>query len=75
LTARRKDRLDDLAEKLRSEYKVKVFTYSLDVRDRTAYAPFVAAIPTDLAAVDVLVLNAGLALSFARTEDYNPVRS
>jgi 3-hydroxy acid dehydrogenase / malonic semialdehyde reductase len=55
---RRVDRLDAL----RAELGDAVFTLPLDVRDRAAVERAVAALPGDLAAVDLLVNNAGLAL-------------
>jgi 3-hydroxy acid dehydrogenase/malonic semialdehyde reductase len=55
---RRVDRL----EALRAELGDAVFTLPLDVRDREAVERAVAALPGDLAAVDLLVNNAGLAL-------------
>jgi 3-hydroxy acid dehydrogenase/malonic semialdehyde reductase len=55
---RRVDRLDAL----RAELGDAVFPLPLDVRDRDAVQRAVAALPDDLAAVDLLVNNAGLAL-------------
>jgi len=55
---RRVDRLDAL----RAELGDTVFTLPLDVRDRQAVERAVAALPGDLAAIDLLVNNAGLAL-------------
>jgi 3-hydroxy acid dehydrogenase/malonic semialdehyde reductase len=55
---RRVDRLDAL----RAELGDGVFTLPLDVRDREAVERAVAALPAELAAVDLLVNNAGLAL-------------
>ena len=55
---RRVDRLDAL----RAELGDAVFTVPLDVRDRAAVERAVAALPGDLAAIDLLVNNAGLAL-------------
>ena len=55
---RRVDRL----EALRAELGDAVFTVPLDVRDRAAVDRAVAALPADLAAIDLLVNNAGLAL-------------
>jgi 3-hydroxy acid dehydrogenase / malonic semialdehyde reductase len=57
-TARRKDRLQALADELGD----KLLPFELDVRDRAAVEAAPAALPADFAAVDVLVNNAGLAL-------------
>jgi 3-hydroxy acid dehydrogenase / malonic semialdehyde reductase len=57
-TARRKDRLDALA----SELGPNLLPLELDVRDRAAVEAVPAALPSEFAAVDVLINNAGLAL-------------
>ena len=57
-TARRKDRLQALADELGDN----LLPFELDVRDRAAVEAAPAALPADFAAVDVLVNNAGLAL-------------
>src|SRR5579859_4824346 len=55
---RRQDRLDALAEELGREH---VHPIALDVRDREAVAAAIAVLPADLANIDLLVNNAGLA--------------
>ncbi|MBN3763152.1 bifunctional NADP-dependent 3-hydroxy acid dehydrogenase/3-hydroxypropionate dehydrogenase YdfG [Burkholderia sp. Ac-20365] len=57
-TARRKDRLQALADELGDN----LLPFELDVRDRAAVEAVPAALPADFAGVDVLVNNAGLAL-------------
>ncbi len=59
ITGRRADRLRALAESLAP---AEVHTAAFDVRDRAAVDAFVAALPAEFAAIDVLVNNAGLAL-------------
>jgi 3-hydroxy acid dehydrogenase/malonic semialdehyde reductase len=71
-TARRKDRLQALADELGDA----LLPYELDVRDREAVEAVPAALPTDFAAIDVLVNNAGLALGVepaqkASLDDWN----
>ena len=58
LAARRADRL----EAIKRELGVPVHTVTLDVRDRAAVEAALKALPTEFAAIDVLVNNAGLAL-------------
>ena len=58
LTGRRADRL----AQLRQELAVPVHTAAFDVRDRGEVDRAVAALPSEFAAVEVLVNNAGLAL-------------
>jgi 3-hydroxy acid dehydrogenase / malonic semialdehyde reductase len=59
---RRKDRLDALVKELGAN---AVHPIVLDVRDRAGVASAVAALPPELAAIDLLVNNAGLALGLA----------
>ncbi|MCB1691575.1 MAG: SDR family oxidoreductase [Pseudomonadales bacterium] len=60
LAARRKDRLEELAARLRD--KTAVHVVELDVRDRAAVFALPGALPSEFADVSVLVNNAGLAL-------------
>jgi 3-hydroxy acid dehydrogenase / malonic semialdehyde reductase len=64
-TARRAERLKDLAAELGSQ----VLPVTLDVRDRAAAADVVAGLPEEFAQVDVLVNNAGLALGLGPAQD------
>lgn len=56
LTGRRKDRLDRLV----AELGPRSFSIHADVRDQTAMADAIAALPADFADIDVLVNNAGV---------------
>ena len=58
VTARRADRITDLAKELGD----RVLPVTFDVRDRAAVAAAVAGLPAEFAEIDVLVNNAGLAL-------------
>jgi 3-hydroxy acid dehydrogenase/malonic semialdehyde reductase len=58
VTARRADRIDELAKELGDA----VLPITFDVRDRAAVAAAVAGLPAEFAEIDVLVNNAGLAL-------------
>jgi len=60
LTARRGDRLTELAEALRAEGAAEVHTQTLDVRDAAAVASLVPSLPPSLQAIDIVVNNAGL---------------
>ena len=60
LTGRRSDRLKALRNELDPS---RVHTATFDIRDTTAYATAIRELPEAFAAVDVLVNNAGLALS------------
>ncbi len=60
LCARRRRRLDVLADRLRQEHGADVHAFPLDVRDADAVAETLATLPDTWAAIDVLVNNAGL---------------
>jgi NADP-dependent 3-hydroxy acid dehydrogenase YdfG len=62
VTGRRKERLEDIAEAIRSEFSVKVHTLCFDVRDNKACMMAIASIPLELKNIDLLVNNAGLAV-------------
>jgi NADP-dependent 3-hydroxy acid dehydrogenase YdfG len=65
LAARRRDRLDELAARLRDEAGADVFVSALDVRDREAVDAFIAGLEQNWSAIDILVNNAGLARGLA----------
>jgi serine 3-dehydrogenase len=60
LVARRKDRLDELANDLQERRGTEVVTTSLDLRDRVAVEDWVGGLSGDWRGIDVLVNNAGL---------------
>jgi len=64
-TARRSDRLKDLA----AELGPQVLPVTLDVRDRAAVAAAFGALPGEFAEVDLLVNNAGAALGLSPAQD------
>jgi 3-hydroxy acid dehydrogenase/malonic semialdehyde reductase len=64
-TARRADRLKDLA----AELGPLVLPVTLDVRDRAAVTDVVGGLPPEFAEIDVLVNNAGLALGLNPAQD------
>jgi 3-hydroxy acid dehydrogenase/malonic semialdehyde reductase len=61
LAARRLDRLDDSAARLRKEHGCEVLTAAVDVRDREAVDAWVEGLGQAWSAIDILVNNAGLA--------------
>jgi 3-hydroxy acid dehydrogenase / malonic semialdehyde reductase len=66
-TARRADRLKDLA----SDLGAQVLPVTLDVRDRAAVAEVIGGLPAEFAQIDVLVNNAGLALGLESAQEAN----
>lgn len=69
LTARRRELLEKLADKLRGEHGVKVHTAQLDVRSRKDVKAVVDAIPETFRDIDVLINNAGLARGMDKFQD------
>jgi len=65
LTARRKERLDELSAVLRERHGTEVLTEALDVRDREAVDEWVEGLPESWSGIDLLVNNAGLARGLA----------
>ena len=66
VAARRSDRLEDLAAKLRADFGAAVHCVTLDVTDVDAVAALPAALPADFADVSILINNAGGALGTAK---------
>jgi 3-hydroxy acid dehydrogenase/malonic semialdehyde reductase len=62
LSARREERLVQLAKDLQHQYKSDVLVLCLDVADKSRVATVLSELPESWAAVDILVNNAGLAL-------------
>lgn len=63
ITARRKDKLDQLASRLKKEYKTDVLPLQLDVRDKNQIDSCLKNLPDEWKKIDVLLNNAGLALA------------
>jgi NADP-dependent 3-hydroxy acid dehydrogenase YdfG len=62
LTARRKEKLAEVASAIESKYGVKTLSLIFDVQDKAAVFAHLNNLPTEWQAVDLLVNNAGLAL-------------
>ncbi|KAL2140093.1 hypothetical protein VTI28DRAFT_4273 [Corynascus sepedonium] len=71
LTARRADRLREIADEIRAEVGegVRVLPVELDVSDPDQVRGFVGRLPDEFRAVDVLVNNAGLVKGVARAPE------
>lgn len=70
--ARREDRLDELEEKLRSQYGVDVFSIAVDVSDREAVAKNLRNLPEKFSRPDILINNAGLVKGLNRVWETPP---
>ena len=60
LAARRKDRLDELAQTLNRQFGTEALTAALDVRDGDAVESWVSGLSEEWTHIDILVNNAGL---------------
>ncbi len=69
LVARRKERLDELAEDLGRSGGVEVAVAALDVRDQSAVEAWAEALLEDFGVPDILVNNAGLARGIAPLQE------
>lgn len=63
LVARRLERLDSLARMLKDASQCDSLTHQLDMTDKQAIKTFISSLPADWQPIDVLVNNAGLALT------------
>ncbi|GAA6151473.1 SDR family oxidoreductase [Pseudoteredinibacter isoporae] len=60
LAARRMEKLEELADRIRREFQVEVYAYTLDVRDEEAQRAVMAQARQDLHGLDVIIANAGI---------------
>lgn len=61
ISARRVDRINNLAEELKKNHGVNVYAFKLDVRERDNVLKSVAKLPEEFKNIDILINNAGLA--------------
>jgi len=69
ITARREEKLLQLAQTLRENYQVQVFPKGLDVRDAEAVRVMLSALPDSFKNIDVLVNNAGLVIGVQKAHE------
>lgn len=70
ITGRRKERLDELKEKL-SATKAKVLSLNFDVRNRKEVESVMAGLPAEWMNIDILINNAGLAVGMDHIDKGN----
>jgi NADP-dependent 3-hydroxy acid dehydrogenase YdfG len=71
LVARRKERIEDLAQRLRADYTINTHALPLDVRRRADVEAAFASLPDAWKTIDILVNNAGLARGLAKLHEGN----
>ena len=71
LSARRIEQLNKFAESLKENYKVKVYSFKLDVRNLNEVEEAVSSLPKEWKKIDILLNNAGLARGFDKIYEGN----
>ena len=71
LTARRKEKLEELSKALESNYGIKTLSLIFDVQDKKSVFDKLQNLPTEWQAINILVNNAGLALGRDSFENAN----
>jgi NADP-dependent 3-hydroxy acid dehydrogenase YdfG len=76
ITGRRKEKLQDVKEKLESKYAVEVLTLAFDIRDYAQTESAIKSLKDDWKNIDVLINNAGLAVGYdpihrGKIDDWN----
>ena len=71
LLARRKDRLQILADALKKNHQTESLILAADVRDQSAITQLIEELPTEWSQIEVLINNAGLALGRDFFEEAN----
>ena len=71
LTARRKEKLDELAKALEANYGIKTLCLTFDIQDKKAVFENLQNLPTEWQAINILLNNAGLALGRDSFENAN----
>ena len=71
IAGRRQDRLNELKGLLESQYGVKVYSLTVDLRDKLAVRDNIRKLPKEWCDIDVLVNNAGLGLGFNSIDNSN----
>lgn len=71
LTARRKEKLDELAQSLEASYGIKTLCLAFDIQDKKAVFAHLQNLPTEWQAINILINNAGLALGRDSFEQAN----
>lgn len=71
ISARRKEKIEALAQELTEKYKINVLAVELDVRNQKAVKNAFEKLPENWKKIDVLINNAGLASGFDKIQDGN----
>ena len=69
ITGRRKDRLTEISDELKSKYNINVLTLPFDIRDNNSVKEAIMSIPADWRNIEILINNAGLAVGLGTLQD------
>ncbi|MGA9381538.1 MAG: SDR family oxidoreductase [Phormidium sp.] len=69
LAARRKEKLQEIADKLNKEFTTEVYLIELDVRDRQAVQTALNSLPEPWQNIDILINNAGLSRGLSKLQE------
>lgn len=69
ISARRKGRLEEVANEIRARWKKEVYAFELDVRDEKKVDEAIHRLPAAWSAIDILVNNAGLSRGFDKIQE------
>jgi NADP-dependent 3-hydroxy acid dehydrogenase YdfG len=69
ITGRRKERLEEFSQQLKSDYKVDVLSLNFDVRNLAEVEKAIQSIPVEWKKINVLVNNAGLAVGLSSIQE------
>jgi len=72
LTARRIERIQELADKLHKQHGVNTLAFQLDVRDKDAVKKIVDDLPPQWQEIAILINNAGLGVGLDKLQDGDP---
>ncbi|MBZ0180979.1 MAG: SDR family NAD(P)-dependent oxidoreductase [Melioribacteraceae bacterium] len=75
ISARRIEKINELADELQNKFKIKVHAVKLDVRNKEEVKSVVASLPEEWKEIDILVNNAGLSrgVNKLHEEDYEGI--
>ncbi|OKH37571.1 NAD(P)-dependent oxidoreductase [[Phormidium ambiguum] IAM M-71] len=69
LAARRKEKLQEIADRLSKEFATQVYLIELDVRDRQAVETAINSLPEPWKNIDILINNAGLSRGLSKLHE------
>jgi NADP-dependent 3-hydroxy acid dehydrogenase YdfG len=72
LTARRIDKIKNLAEEMKNKHNVDALPIKLDIQDKQQVTSAIQGLPENWQEIDILVNNAGLALTSDKIQEANP---